>query len=243
MPSSKIEWVQEMGRCGRVDGEDITRHDEYMLVLQLENYVYLNERLFIEKEKGEVKDDLTSEERELEKNAICKRRKQDKKALMEVIEMICLLRSCWHRHLEHTCANPNDPEEVLLNTANCDLACPNCDGSLYKLLVPVLRKGMRGFLTKCFIEIQDELTPIQLAKKLYVYPNVGKVVFNRPKSLKAESLSHCKMIIMELLAAKLIYLSIKVESKPRAICKLHIEDDVPYYLIQNSWEKVLLHDQ
>ena len=67
MPSSKIEWMQEMGRCGRVDGEDITRHDEYMLMLQLENYVYLNERLFIEKEKGEVKDDLTSEERELKK--------------------------------------------------------------------------------------------------------------------------------------------------------------------------------
>ena len=157
--------------------------------------------------------------------------------------MICLLRSCWHTHLEHICANPNDSEEILLKTADCKSACPHCDGSLYKLLVPVLRQGMIGFLTKCFIEIQDEVTPIQLAKKLYDYPNVGKVVFNRPKSLKAESLSCCKMIIMELLAAKMIYLSIKMESKPRAICKLHIENDVPYYLITNLWKNILLCDQ
>ena len=98
---------------------------------------------------------------------------------------------------------------MLLKTTDCKSACPHCDGSLYKLLVPVLRQGMIGFLTKCFIEIQDEVTPIQLAKKLYDYPNVGKVVLNRPKSLKAESLSCCKMIIMELLAAKMIYLSIR----------------------------------
>ena len=99
---------------------------------------------------------------------------------------------------------------------------------------------MIGFLTKCFIEIQDEVTPIQVAKKLYDYPNVGKVVFNCPKSVKAESLSCCKMIIIELLAEKMIYLSIKIESKPRAICKLHIENDVPYYLITNSWKNIIL---
>ena len=108
-------------------------------------------------------------------------------------------------------------KEILLKTADCKSASPHCDGSLYKLLVPVLRQGMIGFLTKCFIEIQDEVTPIQLVKKLYDYPNVGKVVFNWPKSLKAESLSCYQMIIMELLAAKMIYLSIKIESNPRAI--------------------------
>ena len=132
---------------------------------------------------------------------------------------------------------------MLLKTADCESACPHYDGSLYPLLVPVLRQGMIGFLTKYFIEIQDEVTPIQLTKKLYDYPNVGKVVFNWPKSLKAESLSCCKMIIMELLAAKMIYLSTKIESKPRAICKLHIEDKVPYYVNQNSWKKVFLHNQ
>ena len=65
IPTSKMEMLREMGRCGCGDEEDIERHDEYMLMLQLENYVYLNERLFVDKTKEEVKDELTDRERDL----------------------------------------------------------------------------------------------------------------------------------------------------------------------------------
>ena len=77
-------------------------------MLQLENYVYLNERQFVEEKTEKVKDDLTDEESHLLKKLKCKWKQLDKKDLIEVIEMICLLTSCWHTHIEHICANPNN---------------------------------------------------------------------------------------------------------------------------------------
>ena len=37
MPPSKMEMVQEMGRCGREARVDVERRDEYMFILELEN--------------------------------------------------------------------------------------------------------------------------------------------------------------------------------------------------------------
>ena len=51
MPSSKMEMVQEMGRCGRKARVDVERRDEYMFMLQLEDYMYLNERQFVEEKR------------------------------------------------------------------------------------------------------------------------------------------------------------------------------------------------
>ena len=46
-PSSVIDMVQEMGRCGRGRASITGFTDDYFLKLSLDGFVYLNQRLYL----------------------------------------------------------------------------------------------------------------------------------------------------------------------------------------------------
>ena len=90
------------------------------------------------------------------------------------------------------------------------------------------------------IRNDGELTPDKLAKQLFEFPNVGKIVYNRQKLLNTESISVMQMTIMQLLAADIITLEIEELSNPIAHCKLSIdvESSAPHYLINKFWMNI-----
>ena len=119
--------------------------------------------------------------------------------------------------------------------------CPHCYGTKMRTFGRVFHSGVCNFLVPSFIIRNDgELTPDKLARQLFEFANMGKLVYNRPKSLNAESISVTQMTIMQLLAADIITLEIEQSSNPIAHCKLSIdmETSTPHYLINKFWMNI-----
>jgi hypothetical protein len=168
--------------------------------------------------------------------------------LLRVLQLFCLNIGCWHALFEKECGNPYVPYQQSMNEGNymlpiseCGSMCPHCDGTKERMFHHVFRSGVCNFLVSSFIIRNDgELTPEKLAKNLFDFPNVGKIVYNRQKSLNAESISVTQMTIMQLLAADIITLEIEESDKPVARCKLSIdiETSTPHYLINKFWVSI-----
>ena len=93
---------------------------------------------------------------------------------------------CWHFCLELHSSNPFDRSSSY-NNNHCGSNCPCCDGSMKKLVKTISRKGIEMFLSEIFIENNyGSLTPVQLVKKLYEYPQAGKLVHCRQTALEPE---------------------------------------------------------
>ena len=161
-----------------------------------------------------------------------------------MLEMVFTLCSCWHHHIESVMASPLSTFESSHVTDTCNDACPHCDGTLYKFLVPIVKSGTIDFLTYTFFEnFTKLLKPLELAKELYIYKGVGKKIFNRKRSLQAESTACCQIVILQLLAAKILYLHIDEDETPKAVCKLVFKDKHPNYLRDEPWKSLQLIDK
>ena len=142
---------------------------------------------------------------------------------------------CWHCYLEYNSGNPYQ-----LNTYRsvpCMNLCPHCDGTTKKMIKNVSKNGLSRFLSTLINVDTTELTPVKVAKRLFEYPNVGKVVYNRITSTKAESISITQLTILQLLAADILILDIKEATRPIVKCKLNIDvhTGTPTYLMNEYW--------
>ena len=136
--------VQEMGRCGRGriennrDGSD-TITDNLYLKLTLDDYVYLNQRLYLPQPKnGLGVITILSQEATID---------MQRSNLIALLQMIVLKGDCWHNMLEDIIGNPLEPPAIDLTS--CGDACPFCSDTLSEYIMPISRSGLSLFLQMC----------------------------------------------------------------------------------------------
>ena len=129
--------------------------------------------------------------------------------------------------LEHLLDKPIKPPLLEVNT--CLSACPKCTGEMKAYIMPVLRSGLSLFLANTFINHPSgSLTPQDLIQKITVYPDVGKVIYNRPRTVKSPALKFVNITVLQLIASGLIRLEITTDEK--YYCRLVINNLSPAYL-------------
>ena len=109
-----------------------------------------------------------------------------------------------------------------------------------KMIKKVSKNGLSRFLSTLINVDTTELTPVKVSKRLFEYPNVGKIVYNRANSLKAESISITQLTTLQLLASDILMLDIKEGSRPIVKCKLNIDvhTGTPTYLLNEYWNYI-----
>ena len=137
--------------------------------------------------------------------------------------------------LEYNSGNPYQLHTY--RSVPCMNLCPHCDGTMKKMIKCVSKNGLSRFLSTLINVDTTELTPVKVAKRLFEYPNVGKVVYSRTNSIKAESISITQLTILQLFASDILILDIKEASRPIVKCKLNIDVNTgtPTYLINDYW--------
>ena len=262
MPTSRLNLIQEMGRCGRkLTGEYMTIENCYHVLYNLRDFVYLNERLFLSDEDEIENEEENNDECSASTNdiiSIDEERKMQQANLLATAQLFCLNVGCWHRLLEDECGNPfvtcnhNDdsmhvPDEHESDT--CNGFCPQCDGTMAEMIKPINRIGIKHFLVDSFGDRYTGLvSPMELSKQLFNFENVGDVVYKRKQSKKAESLQVAQHTILQLLSSNIIRIDMDIsQSKPFAHCKLCFDKRdkesstymQPHYSIDSFWKYII----
>ena len=257
LPTSILNLIQEMGRCGRKKENDIsTNKNIFDINFSLSDYVYLNKRLYVIEDNLNEVDDCNDNDTNLETNPnnnqidintmsidiICKEEqiKYQKEEIKMVAQLVCLNYGCYHSYLEYYSGNPSLVQ--WFRSIPCMDLCPHCDGSKNKMIKTVSKNGLSLFIADALInhKFGSNICPMSLAKALFNYPDVGKVVYNRPNSVKAESGLVTEMTIMQLIASGIIEMYIELEKNPKVICKIGIDSSTatPHYLIPLYWNHI-----
>ena len=134
------------------------------------------------------------------------------------------------------------------NVTGCSGKCLCCDGTMSLLIKPVVKTGLMLFLVNAFGDMYTgQVTPLQLAKQLFEFKDVGSIVYKRPKSSNAESLRVCQLTIIQLIAARIIKVDVCISGRrPIAHCKLCFDKSnrnvttymQPHYSIDSFWDKI-----
>ena len=237
LPTSIIHFIQEMGRCGR-DVSNQNAINEYSIIFQLSDYVYLVERLYT------INDDdqnATSNETNNVRGAVTSLLSKDEERLIELqnIHSLCRLLflnfGCWHRQLELASASPFTAH-YNYQCFHCNNSCPYCNQSINDIVKPVNRRELGRFLVDTLLINCIELyTPAQLAKKLQDYPSVGTKIYGRQSGQTCEKPSDSSVTILQLLCTNILSLNIKESKKPKAYVSVCFTDDVPNYLNNDYW--------
>ena len=108
--------------------------------------------------------------------------------------------------------------------------------------MPVSRVGISQFLTDTFINnASGLLTPGNLIQKISVYPEVGKVIYKRPRSVKCPSNKYVNVTVLQLIASGLIRIEIN-EEEQKCYCRLVVDRLAPAYLNDAIWDNLYLVD-
>ena len=111
-------------------------------------------------------------------------RKIHQKNILYLLKKIVLKGDCWHVQLETILGNLLEPPASSITEYK--ISCPKCCNEIKTFVMPVKRSVLSVFLSDTFINnLLGQIIPKILVQTLYVYPEVGKVVYNQPRSNKA----------------------------------------------------------
>ena len=136
----------------------------------------------------------------------------------ELSSLIFLNSGCWHSLIE--CKLANIPTDLIHMHYNpCNHYCPYCTKEQEKMIRAISRVGISKFLVDYLIKsAHEQYTPLQLAKKLLQYPNVGRDIYGRRNSKKASSLSETSITILQLISANILHIDVNEGKNPIGIC-------------------------
>ena len=233
-PTSIFEMAQEMGRCGRGRSNDTgTVTDNFYLMLSCDDFVYLNTRLY--KTPTPIPRHITpiltlAEERTIQQHN-----------LLLLLKMIVLKGECWHIQLEHILGNPMEPPST--NLIPCGVSCPMCNNETQDYIMPVFRAGVSQFLADTFINNPSGLIPTDiLIRKITEYPEVGEIMYRRPRSVKSPAVKFVNVTVLQLIASGLIRIEID-EAEAKCYCRLVVDNLCPAYLNDTIWDSMYLVDE
>ena len=233
-PTSILDMIQEMGRCGRTRSNDGSNpSDDLYLFISLNDFVYLNERLYNSTDNN----NRNHNGRVIDYDAQIQ---LQRKNLLNVLSFVYLNNNCWHMILERESGSPLEPPSA--HPRKCTRACPACLSMLKDYILPVNRLGLSKFLANTFINISGEdLSPSNIVKLLRDFPSVGQVIYKRPRTKTAPDNKFLQSTILQLLSSGMIELKIS-EAEPKAICCLSIceDDSSPAYLDTVYWKDFTL---
>ena len=177
-PTSMIDFIQEMGRCGRSRNEeienDISILDSFHLIISLPSLTYLLERIFVDCTLST--DELAFRESVISVNDSNKMQVDN---ILEVVSFIFNSTQCWHLTIEELCAN-DELENSLDTTIHqpCNHMCPWCNKALDVFIKPINKRGLIQFLVHVFIENNySNITPMMLCTQLKTYASVGSAIY------------------------------------------------------------------
>jgi len=160
--------------------------------------------------------------------------------LIDLLKMIVLKGDCWHAQLEHLLGNPIELPFLELNA--CAIACPKYTGEMKTYIMPVLRSGLSLFLADTFINHPSgDIIPQDLIQKITVYPDVGRIIYNRPRSIKLPAVKFVNVTVLQLIASDLIRLEITADDKCH--CRLVGNNLSPAYLKDEIWDGFYLEEE
>ena len=161
-------------------------------MLSCDDFVYLNTRLY--KTPTPIPRHITpiltlAEERTIQQQN-----------LLLLLKMIVLKGECWHIQLEDILGNPMEPPST--NLIPCGVSCPKCNNETQDYIMPVLRAGVSQFLADTFINNPSGLiTTDILIQKITEYPEVGKIMYKRPRSVKSPAIKFVNVTVLQLIAS------------------------------------------
>ena len=224
-PGSVFEFIQEMGRCGRVlvHGNPVNSN-KYSIHISLEDYIYMYKRIHAAKDR---QDGLLT---------ISEQNKMQEKYLLSVLRLLVLKRVCYHKALEMWQANVTIDND---GPSNCDNACPRCNKEDETMFLRINKQNVKKALVDIFIRDGEcYMTPMQLCKKLQEIKQYHSKLFNKTNK-KHVLIYHVKGLILQLLATGIISLKVKREVDDETLsifCALGMDDDLnPSYTVQASW--------
>ena len=243
-PESMLNLTQEMGRCGRNrDNNDGDPTDTFVLIISLNDFIYMFERVF------DTNDSYVKESKEtLESfNAVTNRESKEesqRKDLLEVLKSLALKHDgkCIHDELEKAVSDPFSNSESNHNNNKCSNACPLCLNKFSKMCLPVKKEGVQNFLATTFLSSQGNIVDIgAIQTDLRTFPDVGKEIYGR-KTVKAPESKFIQMTILQLVAAEILDVAINKENM-KATFKLGVQENIhPTCLIDEYWKGVSLID-
>ena len=132
-------------------------------------------------------------------------------------------------------------EPPAYNVVDCKNACPVCNDTLKDFIMPVKRVGLSKFLADTFINNPSGvITPVVLIKKLSKYHDVGKVVYNRSRSVKCPAHKFVNVTILQLIASGLV--KMEIDNERNCVLRLVINNLSPSYLDDTIWESLYVVD-
>ena len=245
-PPSILDFIQEMGRCGRNVNDMSDNHmgskDEYKLILSLNEFIYMYERIYLHSS-------LTKEEEDRIGKIVStdKLKNEQRELLLSLLSMIVLDKGCWHIQLERTLAQ-DETVSIAQQSRDepCFNKCPNCNTNRNKKLgyvVPIKKRGMKKFLSRTFVQGEATMTTAELMKELKEYPNVGRLIYGRrvdgaPKPKVLE------ITILQLIASDILELSIEKRGEKDTVCvgikaiktDNEDDDDIICFMQDESWK-------
>ena len=241
LSSSILDFIQEMGRCGRGrqnDGANPT--DNFHIAFNINDFMHMHERIH-------KKIDISAAPVEDKKcikmcNAIIN---DDELIRIQVDNLMELTRLmvgnngiCWHAYLERKTASPMTPDSELNECADCAIACPICRGDIHQSVLPLVKDGCQDFLVDLFItDPAPDMTISALIKRLQTFPNVGSSIYGRVRSAKAPETKFLHVTILQFISFGFINMRYDNDSNKTAFV-LGMTDKSPSYLIDANWRNI-----
>ena len=131
-----------MGRSGRGRrNEDSVITDNVHLVLSCNDFVYLNQHLYLPPDKPSTLSTPIL--------PLCVEINLQRSNLLRLFQMIVLKGSCWHQQIENILGNPCEP--LSIDRVPCGNSCPLCLNKLGNFIMPIYSTGVSPFLAQTFI--------------------------------------------------------------------------------------------
>ena len=230
MPNSIINFIQEIGRCGRnrrsIQQGNIA-NDWCVLIFELKDFVYMEQRIRGSDHCVDI----------MELHLV---------ELYKMLSMISLQLGCWHVQLEKECHNQQDEASMNHDIVSCLNTCPHCDGSWVTLYWPIIKEGLIRFLFFTMVIGDNKAVhPSELGTLLYNYVNVGPLVYGK-KAAKPSRKIICDNTILSLIAATILGINTKFDESNSATTTCHFmyddENGIPKlrYELDVYWEHIPL---
>ena len=227
VPNSIVNFIQEIGRCGRNReclNQNNTASDHCVLLYNVEDFCYMEQRIH----SGSNDDDS---------------KKHQLHELYRVLRLIMLDQGCWHALLENECKHiMYSGVNILGHIAPCLNTCLHCDGLQKEQFLRLMKQGVCDFIIEVMIMDNKSVAISELGSLLYQYKNVGVLVYGLRATRPRKKL-FCDNTILQLLASGIIVTraNADVELQSR-LC--HPEYDVvngkrqPRYELEEYWTMI-----
>mmetsp|Transcript_20373 Transcript_20373/g.19596 ORF Transcript_20373/g.19596 Transcript_20373/m.19596 type:complete len:186 (-) Transcript_20373:60-617(-) len=154
------------------------------------------------------------------------------KNLLDLLKMAVFKDDCWYAQLKTMLGNPLEPPASSIS--ECNTSCPKYCDEVKHFVLPVKRSVLSVFLSDTFINnLSGQITPEIFVQKLYVYPEVGKIIYNQARSNNASALMLVTVTVLQLIASELIRLNFDEDNI--CYCRLNVTDLIPAYLDESIW--------